>query len=151
MIGLADALAVPLTVEFNGHTWKFASPLNLEVMALFERYLQDRAWETALAAPPAARSAVLESTGRDIAMGQYDYYSEAFNKALHSEKHTRHLCKIMINVADPKFEHTAEEFEKLLAARGKQVIAWLIRELQRGGGGGDNSDPTAAGGVGAQN
>ena len=76
---MAQALAMEETIDHNGKTWKL-SPITAEIMAMWESYLENRAWEVLQGRrgkiDPLEYQAKEDRLLGCIAAGDYSFWSE---------------------------------------------------------------------------
>jgi hypothetical protein len=96
----ADALGLPVKLEFEGRVYEFAPMDNLEVVANFETYMEEQAWRAVLRAerwlPPEKFAEQMEGVRRDAAAGVFNYGTPGWKSAIQSVYHQKHLVWVML-------------------------------------------------------
>lgn len=96
----ADALGLPVSLEFEGKTYQFAPMDNLEVVANFETYLEQQAWAAVLRAerwlPPEKFAEQMDGVRRDAVAGVFNYGTAGWKQAVQSAYHQKHLVWLML-------------------------------------------------------
>src|SRR6266851_60324 len=102
---IARALGEGTTLEFKGQPYKLA-PVNYEVQAQFELWLEKRAWEgirrAAANLPPeglAELAALRSQVSQDVAAGVYSWGSTASVNATQTAAGQKQLLYLMLSAA----------------------------------------------------
>jgi hypothetical protein len=126
----AEALGLPLVFQFGGKSYQLAPIDHLEVIALYETYLEEQAWRALQRARKFLNAQEYEEQEdglrRDLVTGVFSYSSKHWLQSLKNLANLKHLAWLMASYYDRDLRREDVEPWFRDAAKMKELVGLLF-------------------------